>query len=177
MIEIEVKAHINDTDWARLQQELPALYGVPKTVNKRDTYLVLPQYRSSAHIRIRQTETECYCTVKKRHIADGIERNTEEEFRVDEHDACCATMQLFGFKIDIRKHKIGYAYRHNTLLIEIVEVVGLGHFIEIERLISEAEYSPVRAKEISTQLLQLLDTLKISRQAIEPQRYIDLLRA
>lgn len=180
MIEIEVKAHIDANESERVRHLLLQLCdGVCQTVDKRDTYFHLPndnapQCRS---VRIRRTADDmCRCTVKARHTAGGVECNREQEFEVDTYDGVCAALTLFGFAVDICKHKTGHAYHYNGLLIEVVNVDGLGGFVEIERLMPEDKVSSERKREVTALLLRMLTHLKVPHSAIEERRYIDLLR-
>lgn len=114
--------------------------------------------------------------MKARQLIDGVEYNREEEFAVASYRDTCAALQLFGFRVDIEKRKRGYAYRHGDLLIEVVRIDGLtGCFVEIERLASDSVGGEERAA-IRAQLLRTLGALAIDERAIEPRRYIDLLR-
>ena len=106
-----------------------------------------------------------------------MEHNRECEFGVDSYDDFCAALILFGFEVDIRKRKRGRAWRHDGLLIEAVEVDELGRFIEIELLIDERHASPQAHRQGDQRVQDMLTQLDIPLAAIEPRRYIDLLRS
>lgn len=185
MIETELKVRISAEEARIARERLSELCrSAPNAIDKRDTYFHLPTHLTNEqprHIRLRRFGNgACVCTVKMHTInSDGVERNKEAEFTVESYEKASAALQLFGFVIDIEKHKTGYAYRYQSLLVEVVKVVGLaGQFIEIEHLSQEAAPPSLHSSDQnSAALWDMLAMLDISPSRVEQTRYIDLLRA
>jgi predicted adenylyl cyclase CyaB len=121
----------------------------------------------------RGTGEECsLVTAKKKSMREGVEINEEFEFSVSDPEAFCAFAAALGYGAALEKNKIGQAWTpvpHVT--IELAEVAGLGHFIEIENLVDESSAVPGAHARVR----ELLASLGVGEQDIEPRYYTDML--
>lgn len=111
-------------------------------------------------------------TLKKKRISDGVEESREVEFPVGSAEGFREFAAGLGFRPFVEKRKRVRDYRVEGLSVLLVDVEGLGHFIEIEHLGSEGESPEVGRRHV----LDLLRRLQVPEDAIEPRLYIDLLR-
>lgn len=177
MIEIEIKAALTISAYHRVCAELQTLCHTRTPIKKSDAYYVHHALGSEKMIRIRTSAGNHICTVKSRSVENGIEHNREHEFHVDDADQFIAALQLLAFKLAVKKQKIGFVYSYDMLTVEVIQVIDLGYFIEIERLVAEQDYTHALKQAIQQQFLTLLDRLHIPKKNIVSERYIDLLQA
>ncbi|HKM07678.1 MAG TPA: CYTH domain-containing protein [Sphaerochaeta sp.] len=185
--EVELKAHVSDP--LALQKRLELLPSISPAICelKQDTYFCRKGGDALFRMRLEQTgksfesmQGSLVFTYKNKVIRDGIEVNEEVEFSSSSDQSPCA-LQFFlnmGHEVYITKTKRGYIYTYSVvpelplLTIELVEVVALGWFIEMEfvledkSLIEQARYN----------LLLVLDSLGIGRSDIEDRYYMHLLK-
>lgn len=172
--EIEVKAWAADP--ASLEKELEARGTFLRRYEKKDIYFEGQATYGDQPItvRIREDGDESVCTFKERQTVDGIEHNREWEFSIGDPVAMETLLNRLGLPEFVRKRKSGVAYRLDDLLVELSEVEGLGHFVEIEILVDSSadEATQNRSKE---RVRAALESLGISESAIESKPYTKLL--
>ncbi|MGB4406654.1 MAG: CYTH domain-containing protein [Sphaerochaeta sp.] len=186
-VEVELKAHVSDH--ALLKKRIEALTGISSCLCelKQDTYLS-PKWEDS-HFRMRleqrgpsfeSMQGTLVFTYKNKELADGIEVNEEVEFNASS-DQDVAALHFFlsmGYEIYITKTKRGYVYSYSVcpdlppLTIELVEVVGLGWFIEIEFVLE----NPSKVEMAREKLLLVLDQVGVGRSSVEEKYYMDMLK-
>ncbi len=179
MIEVELKAHIDDISVVRKQVEL--LEGVSEAVEifKSDIYFVQDKKsRDVSLFRLREENGKGIVTRKHKRLIDAVEVNDEIEFSVSDVAAFKAFCESMHYQVYIKKEKRGVTYRYGNMSIELWEVLGLGNFIELEILLSDAARDDAQVLDLARgELLQMLDRLHIGRDAIEERYYMDLLRS
>jgi len=188
--EIELKARIHDSGALKALLHEKAEYS--GAFEKDDTYWVFaPELRMPAtpvwRLRVRrETRTRpdgtsvsaTLATCKTKEMTDGIEVNDELEFTVNPGPEFEAFLRRMGFKPGISKRKRGWDFSHGGINAELVEVEGLGWFIELEILAngiftnSSREQTVTEGKE---KLLDFLAVLGIGREAIESRYYTEML--
>lgn len=184
--EVELKAHIDNPQ--HLRTLISKLLGVMReeAFEKTDTYW--SDGKNSPIFRMREERccgrnTLMLTRKIKEVLSNGIEINNELEIPLssDYFSEMNVFFSSLGYVEAIKKKKVGWSYYYsgslNTLQIpvhiELVEVLTLGWFLEIEILLQD-ENGPV--EEAQNILFSLLDALSVSRLAIENRYYLDLLK-
>jgi len=186
-LEVELKAHVSDH--ALLQQRIESLRGISPCLceHKQDTYFSRTGEDALFRMRLVQSgpsfvsmQGTLVFTYKNKTIQEGVEVNEEMEFSSTSDQGPFA-QQFFismGYEVYITKTKKGYVYAYPVapdlplLTIELVEVVGLGWFLEMEFILEDS--SKVEAARHS--LLLVLDQVGVDRCAIEDEYYMHLLK-
>ncbi len=172
--EIEVKAWVSDP--AALEEQLEGRGTFVRHFEKNDVYFEGQATYGDQPItvRIREDGEESLCTFKERQTVDGVEHNREWEFSIGDPLALETLLLRLGLPEFVRKRKTGVAYRLDDLLVELSEVEGLGHFVEVEILVesSAGEEMQSRSKQ---RVREALTSLGIPDSAIESKPYTKLL--
>lgn len=158
----------------RIDEVLPN--ALKQIVDKRDSY-----YSRDGHItdfRIREEGTAVVLTRKhKENRKDGVEVNHEVEFTVDRgsSETVHSFFRSLGYRHFIEKGKRGTLWRDGRLSVELVQVDGLGYYLEIERLLDD---SATREQiDLALEELARLRTLfGIAELPLEPRYYIEMLQ-
>lgn len=184
MLEIEIKAWVDDP--AALTALLDARAQLKKSVTKKDVYYCEAQADPARAdperdriARLRVTDKGAVMTVKKKSVVDGVEINQEHEVGVASADEAGAVLRALGFVPFLVKEKRSKVYQqdaHEGLNYELNELVGLGHFIEMETLAPD-DAGPELIQERRAFLKARLAELGIPEDKVEPAHYMDLLRA
>lgn len=172
--EIEVKAWVSDP--AALEEQLEGRGTFVRHFEKNDVYFEGQATYGDQPItvRIREDGEKSVCTFKERQTVDGVEHNREWEFSIGDPLALETLLLRLGLPEFVRKRKTGVAYRLDDLLVELSEVEGLGHFVEVEILVesSAGEEMQSRSKQ---RVREALTSLGIPDSAIESKPYTKLL--
>jgi len=176
--EVEIKAHARDPE--RLKAMLEERYGRGADFQKRDVYFSQEQGVAGSEglaFRLRfergAGEESSIVTAKKKGMRAGVEINEEHEFCVSDPDAFCAFAAALGYGAALEKNKIGQAWSPEPgVTIELAEVAGLGHFIEIENMVDAEGAIPAAHDRVRA----LLVSLGLGEQEIEPRYYTDMLK-
>ncbi len=177
--EIECKAHVSKQNFFNLQKILEHICIKKELVHKRDTYYMFPH---DVSIRLRESKGELYIvSFKEKCIEDGIEKNIEYETQVQDAKVIDTIFTHLRPQTYIKKEKKGFSYiverEGISITVELIEVQGLGYFIEMEYNEALSSQSPViNASSVKRILLNILSELHIEKEAIEPQYYIDMLQ-
>lgn len=172
MLEIELKAHIDDIEAIALRvTAIPGVTG-PKNMVKQDCY-----YSDGKRpvFRLRQVDGRCTVTRKHKQIFDGVEFNDEIEFDVSDQASADRFFRSLGYQEYVRKHKEGSVFRYGDISIELWDVEGLGSYIELELLLDSDTPDTEMERSSSERLRQLLRMLRIDEHAIESRYYTDML--
>ncbi|HKL58484.1 MAG TPA: adenylate cyclase [Sphaerochaeta sp.] len=187
--EVELKAHV--LDHVLLQQRIEALVGISPALCelKEDTYFSLPGEDVHFRMRLEQSgpsfdtmQGHVVFTYKDKTRKEGIEVNEEVEFS-SPSDQSPFALQFFlnmGYELYIKKTKRGYLYTYPVsgelpvLTIELVEVLGLGWFLEMEFVLEDI--AKARVELAKAFLLSVLDELGIDHSQIEEKYYMHLLK-
>ena len=188
MIEVELKAHLRDRAAALAAVE--AFASSEGEVDKFDAYWHGPDWRlnrGSRGFRLRSDRAAeggaiSVVTFKTKRSEGGIEINREREFDVSDPEAFIEFVQRLGCEPYYNKRKRGQRFRAggseaypDPATIEIVEVEGLGDFIEIEILLPDEE--PAAVALAQGEIRGLLARAGIAEDAIESRFYSELLIA
>lgn len=175
-----MKARVNDP--AALLARLPALGAIRvRGYHKEDRYFRSP---SGQDVRIRLDGGEAFVTFKDKRLSAGLEINDEHEFTVSDATTMAALIERLGASLLIEKVKDGESWHWNGLLLEVSEVRGLGHFIELEVVteipegLDPAQLEQTRQAAASVaerQIRQSLPLLGLSESDIEEHPYTRLL--
>ena len=205
--EIELKAHVRDSE--SLKELLYRKAEYSGAFEKRDVYWFDSETSALrvTKLRIRREKrsfadgTEksfCLATYKAKEENDGIETNDELEFEVAPVEAFEEFLGKAGLKAGAVKRKHGWDFLKAVspsaelaaaeLCAELVEVDGLGWFIELEILVKARSDNVYASLDNSAEdkreetfrkaretLLAFLDSLGIEREAIEGRYYLDML--
>jgi len=189
--EIEVKAHVQNIDVIKDRLYEKAEYS--GAFEKRDVYWFGrgTSDLTTTKLRVRKEKrsfangnerSRCLVTYKAKEENNGIEINDELEFEVEPVDAFEEFLVKAGLRAGAGKIKRGWVFIKGEITAELVEVDGLGWFVELEILAraspddanAEGNYEKTLTKAKET-LLAFLDSLGIGREAIERRFYLDML--
>lgn len=186
-VEVEIKAHV--PDHALLRQRLETLVGISCALCelKEDTYFSLAGEEPLFRMRLEQSgpsfdamQGSLVFTYKDKTIREGIEVNEEVEFTCPATEGPSA-LQFFlslGYDLFITKTKRGCRYTYPMdrclppLTVELVEVVGLGWFLEMEFVLDDTSKVGL-AKDC---LLRFLALVGVESSAIEEEYYMHMLK-
>jgi adenylate cyclase class 2 len=192
--EIELKAHVRDSE--KLKILLSGKAESRGAFEKRDVYWFGAETSSYpvSKLRVRKEKrsfadgTEkslCLVTYKAKEENNGIEINEELEFEVSPVEAFEEFLKKAGLRPGAAKRKHGWVFLKAVssaakpeaaeLCAELVEVDGLGWFVELEILVGAKDKSEEKIAEARETLLAFLDSLGIEREAIESRFYLDML--
>jgi len=186
--EIELKAHIDNHE--ALKNILGEKAEYLSSFKKEDRYYFLPEHsdRFPSGVRVRREKrtfpdgmekSTSNVTYKRKEVREGIEVNDEREFEVRTAEEFEEFLGRLGFKPGDAKKKRGWAFCRNGINAELVEVEGLGWFVELE-IIADGSYTATPTEGAFTEernrLLVFLDSLGVSKEAIESRFYSQMLR-
>jgi adenylate cyclase, class 2 len=182
MIEVELKARLADP--AATEAKVASFATFVTSFEKSDAYWHGPDWRlarGSKGFRVRTEAGETTVTFKTKKCEGGMEINREREFSVSDPTALDELLFRLGCEPFFSKRKRGKRYEARTagaarpITIEILELEGLGPFIEIEALL-ETE-SPEAIALAQGEVKGLLARAGVPETAIESRYYSELLIA
>ncbi|MFP4378450.1 MAG: class IV adenylate cyclase [Spirochaetales bacterium] len=165
-------------DWGKLEKQLRTRFTFNRSFTKRDRY-----FRSTdpdnappggPTFRLREDGSTSTVTFKTKTIRDGFEFNNEQEFRVDNASAFVSFAHHLGFESDISKVKHGLSFTDHDLHVELVEIEGLGCFLEIEFV--HIDQNESLHKEAADRIKSVFESLPVDMNRIEDRPYNQLLR-
>lgn len=179
--EIEIKAWVDDPGALRKQIERLGARSTGRYDKQDEYYRISPSGKArdeGREFRLRVDGSRATVTFKDKSIRDGLEMNREGEFRVDDPGVFREFIQRMGARLRIRKRKRGEAFAYGRVLLELSEVEGLGHFIELESVFQEHAQidDPAFIQKTEVELFSLLKELGISRDRVESRPYTQMLR-
>jgi len=170
--EVEMKAWLKTaSEKARVKKYLSTHGKFLKKVTKQDTYFAR-QGAAQFDFRLREVGKKYIVTQKTRTLRGKMEENAELEFEVSSKAAFFELAAKLGYEIFIKKTKIAEIYElPGKITAEIVQVTGLGDFLEIEKLCAaKAEISAARKK------IQMIFAELELQKNIEAKQYALLLK-
>jgi len=178
--EVEIKARIKSP--SEIERRVRRIAEHAESYTCHDTYFTFADTTGyqDQRFRLRRKKDQSVVTAKERKKLAGVEANLEHEFTVDDPDVFKEFARVFGFRVLIKKTKEVRKFRYTspdmkslpgTVSIELNNVKGLGHFIEIEALVKKAG----EMKKAQAIILSILDRLEITRDQIELIPYTRLL--
>jgi adenylate cyclase, class 2 len=195
VIEVELKAHLRDR--AAALATVASFARPAGKVDKRDAYWHGSDWRLNRGTRGFRLRSErageggsSVVTYKTKRAEGGIEINREREFEVSDSGAFVEFALRLGCEPFFNKRKTGYAFKVGgrearpsetkpgeawleEATIEIIEVAGLGDFIEIEVLLEDED--PGRIALAQGEVRALLARSGVSEADIESRFYSELL--
>jgi adenylate cyclase class 2 len=175
MCEVEIKANLTNQEYTHLRHILPEIGTYHGRFIQRDCYF---QERHSPieRVRVRSVDSSnnVIITFKNRRSYDGIETNQEIEFKADDGNNVRTFFKALGLTESFSKTKIVELFSYEKMSYELVEIEGLGFFIEIETILpSFCDFMSVaQARE---DVLEALLALGITPASIEKKTYKELL--
>jgi len=178
MIEVEVKAHVNDFN--DVEKELKKLGAKKvKTELQNDTYFNNPAYRdfekSDEALRIRNTtinedKSQIILTYKGPKLDDVSKTRKEIEVKVEDSKNTGLILENLGFKpaADVEKNRTTYSF--NEFIITLDKVHKVGKFVEIEKEMAEGE----DFKEALDKIFEIYKKLGIE-EGFERRSYLELM--
>jgi adenylate cyclase class 2 len=172
MIEVEVKAHVEDP--RRVERSIIEIGATPIGIdNQADTY-----YNDQVHdfektdeaLRVRAQDNRFFLTYKGPKI-DKVSK-TRKEYQVEINDAngmgdILSSLGFFPVATVIKKRK---NYRIGDFLISLDEVRNLGNFIEIEISVK----NPWNYEEKVESIFKIIEKLGISRETTIRKSYLEM---
>ena len=178
-IEVERKAHVTDLDG--LAARLDRLGRLEGAIDYRDTYYTRADIEgyTFTRFRLRRAGDKAFVAFKQL-LPGGADAVREREFEVGDGEAFAALCGLFGLKELFRKEKRGRRWLlepgsapglTRRTRAELVEIVGLGHFIEIEVMVDRAD----EVAEAEQTITATLNALRVPAAAVERRPYTKML--
>jgi adenylate cyclase class 2 len=115
-----------------------------------------------------------HVTYKVKEIRDNMEINDEKEFDVSEAGFFEDLLACLGLEKKDCKQKKGFSYQIDGITAELLELSGLGSFIELEILSADDKNETIAAAR--SRLYKLLAELGVPETAIESRYYTEMLR-
>lgn len=180
MIEVELKAHLKDP--AATEARVASFAAFVCKFDKFDAYWHGPDWRLSRGtkgFRVRSEDGTTVVTFKTKRSDGGIEINREREFTVSDPEALEEFFHRLGCEPFFTKRKRGSRYevgvegRDRPITIEILELEGLGPFIEIEALLDNE--SPAEVALAQGEIKGVLARAGVGEGQIESRFYSELL--
>jgi adenylate cyclase class IV len=192
VIEVELKAHVADK--VSVEARVASFAQREGAVDKLDSYWHGPEWRlarGKKGFRIRSESGKSVVTFKTKNADGGIEINRESEFAISDPETFAEFARRIGCEPFYTKRKRGSRFRVDpceraavsglvdetacpgAATIEIIEVEGLGAFIEIEILLPDEE--PAAIALAQGELRGLLARSGLGEADIEPRYYSELL--
>lgn len=111
----------------------------------RDNLKPESNLRLNETFRIRKTDKGCYMTYKKQHFKGKLWIYSDEyEVAIENFETVKTIISMLGLEYLITVHNKRRVYRYNNFEIELEDVEGLGIFLEVERLSSNADGMKVK---------------------------------
>lgn len=177
MVEIEMKARVADPRAVR--EKLAGFFSYEGEIEKDDEYWSAPILSASMpavgfRYRIRREGKGTTVTFKDKTYSDGMEINSEVEFLVSDEAAFRSFMARLSAQPLYRKKKKGSQWRgKDGLLAELVEVDGLGFFLEIEQIVDDARKTDMIL--IKEKLTRIMEGCGLAQSDIESRPYSQLM--
>jgi adenylate cyclase, class 2 len=182
MIEVELKAHLLDRE--ATEKKVASFAPFVCDFEKFDAYWHGPEWRISRGakgFRVRTEEGETTVNFKSKRCEGGVEINHEREFQVSDPAALNEFFLRLGCEPFFTKRKRGKRFEMSSdsgtrpITIEVLELEGLGSFIEIEALLEEE--APEAVALAQGEIRGLLSRAGVEEDAIESRYYSELLMA
>lgn len=173
MIEVEVKAHINDPKL--VERSIIALGASPIGIEEQvDTYYSAPHRdfaNSDEALRIRVQDNNCFLTYKGPKM-DRISK-TRKEYEVEVNDAesmgiILSSLSFAPVATLVKKRK---KYRLGDFIISLDDVRNLGDFIEVEVSLKDSKSYEDKVESI----FKLFEKLDISRDDSIRKSYLEMI--
>ena len=178
-IEVERKAHVDDV--TGLAARLDRLGRLEGPIDYRDTYYTRADIEgyTFTRFRLRRAGDQSFVAFKQL-LPGGADAVREREFEVGDGDAFADLCGLFGLKELFRKEKRGRRWLLEPgaapglvrrTRAELIEIVGLGLFIEIEVMVDRAD----EVAEAERTITAAMNALGVPASAIERRPYTKML--
>jgi adenylate cyclase class 2 len=173
-LEVEFKARVKDP--ARVRRVLARLGTPMAAIDYHDIYFCPAAVRGYTfkRFRLRRLKGKALVTAKERMRGHGVEASREHEFEVSDPDAFQGFTRTIGYQEFIRKTKKGKRWRVKSetakgmdASVDLIEVAGLGHFLEIEIMVA----SPAKIPAASKRIKQIFSLAGVSEDDIETKPY------
>ena len=179
MIEVELKARVADPEAVRKMLETFAVY--KGDFDKADAYWHGPEWRinrGTRGFRVRTEDESVTVTFKNKRSEGGIEINREREFTIADREIFTEFIERLGCEPFFEKRKIGSRWEwisggSHPVTLELLEVPGLGRFLEIEALVPDED--PAAIALARGEIATLLERAGLDESTIEPRYYSELL--
>jgi adenylate cyclase, class 2 len=171
--EVEIKAHISADEYTQLKKRLASIAKDEGFYEKQDIYYK-KLGQSDEQLRIRSCSVQgVLLTYKERNTYDSVEMNKEIELGVSDKAKTQALLEALGYAESFDKQKMVHLYSDGELHYELVEVAGLGLFIEVELVVEEGKLQEV--EEAKLRVKEALLALGVNEKQIESKSYKKLL--
>jgi len=174
MIEIEVKVKVKEPE--RIKNCLDVLgYKFLKKERQEDTYFK-SSFRSFGEtgevLRVRkQIPGSDVVTFKGPKLKSEIKAREEIEVNIENSSEAIKLLKKLGYEPWTTIEKERETYQSDKFTVNLDEVKGLGHFMEIETKI-EGNQSKL---EVEQEIFNLLNKIGISKNLIEKRTYLELI--
>ena len=173
MYEVELKARVDDFEF--IKSKLEEMYDYKGKIHKFDSYMRRKGDKDIINkvFRIRIDNEGAVVGYKDKKRQRGVEINIENEFGVTDPDLFIQLMEKMGFEVYVEKEKKGFLFKDSDISIELLNIKGLGNFIEIEKILKNPNDSEIAKAEI--EIREILERVGINKEKIESRYYIEML--
>ncbi|MCX7025893.1 MAG: class IV adenylate cyclase [Spirochaetes bacterium] len=177
MLEIELKARIGDP--AHVKRILDANLVYAGEVDKKDEYWFVPLADAVVagldfRLRMRTEPGKTTVTFKEKTYDGSVEINREVEFGILDPEAFRLFLGKMSAKLIYRKTKRGKVWKdRGGIVAELVEVDGLGTFLEVETLYEDSK--SIDLEDVKAGLQAVIASCGLGEKDLEPRPYSQLL--
>ena len=174
--EVEMKVWV--TDWNAASRLLHDRCTFRGSVLKRDRYFRRPEEDpgSSYGFRVRLDGEVATVTYKDRLTKDGVERNVEHEFHVDDAETFVRMAERLGCSQYMTKTKEGEEFICGELTIGLYHVLPVGDFLEVEAVVADADSVADAAESVRDFIKALTSEMGVESPPVESRSYGKLVR-
>ena len=173
MYEVELKARVDNFEF--IKNKLEEMYDYKGKIHKFDRYMRRKGDKDIIDkvFRIRIENEGAVVGYKDKKRQRGVEINIENEFGVTDPDLFIQLMEKMGFEVYVEKEKKGFLFKDSDYSIELMNIRGLGNFVEIEKILQNPDNNEIAAAESG--IRKILKEIGIKSEKIEPRYYIEML--
>ncbi|NIZ19864.1 class IV adenylate cyclase [Entomospira culicis] len=172
--EVEIKARISAKEYTQMKKQLEQMAVDGGFYERHDVYFKKIG-ESEERLRLRKCSVKgVLLTYKERHTHEGVETNKEIEMEVSDMAKAQAMLEALHYGVSFEKEKMMHLYTHDGIHYELVEVAGLGLYIEIEKVVEE-ERDMQGIEQAKVQVREALSRLGVKPEQIEEKSYKKLL--
>ncbi|MDH4129138.1 MAG: class IV adenylate cyclase, partial [Spirochaetota bacterium] len=121
--------------------------------------------------RVRSSEDKLTVTFKEKKINDFVEVNVEEEFNVNDKKSFELFASYIGARELVKKIKHVKVFSRDDILLEYVNLHGLGYFLEVEIMCEREKDINIAIGKIN----KIFNEFGIEEKYIEEKMYIEML--
>lgn len=175
MIEVEVKVALDEKEKQEVLRKLRETCSSERLYEEEDIFFISAHDSSlgvDKTLKLRKSNGEVKLIFKRKRSNKYLKESLEFEVRISKEDVGNLSQLLrhLGFKEDLIVRKRRRSFCFNGCTINVDDVEGLGSFLEIEVLTSEAG-----ANDVLSKVLKTLSALKLLGKELIRRGYAEMI--